>query len=557
MGTVAFIALLCHGVTAQSPDDGYKHFDNSIIKLPTEAQPTYAALSDDALQRKMVLHFALETNNVRELEARVARGDIVSPAEMKEKYSGSEKYFNQLVTWLKGEGFHITKTSPDHTNVYASATVAQIEKSLGTKMVPVTYKGITGPAATTAPKLPHDIGDHVIAIDGLQPFVQAIKHTVPREEYDRKRAQSGPARPRPATATQPTYKVGDILKAYNADGLGVKGVGQVIAILIDTVPQTSDLQTFWKKNGLGVGLTQIQLINVQGAGTPLPPREGEETLDTEWASGIAPGATIRVYASGSLEYSYLDSALDSIYADAQTNKGLRQVSISLGLREDLVSPGEVDIEHTTFLKLAAIGVTVFVSSGDAGSNPDQTGHARSPDMVVEYESSDPATVAVGGTTLAFNNAHDTVVSETGWVDSGGGVSILVGTGGALKFPRPIWQASYSSISSAGRLVPDVSCVADPDPGAFVWLNGNEWPVGGTSWSTPVWAGFSALIAESRQKKGKPSLGFLAPVLYRLIGNQGFRDITSGSNGAYHAGIGWDPVTGIGVPNVKALILALP
>jgi kumamolisin len=36
-----------------------------------------------------------------------------------------------------------------------------------------------------------------------------------------------------------------------------------------------------------------------------------------------------------------------------------------------------------------------------------------------------------------------------------------------------------------------------------------------------------------------------------------RDITSGSNGAYQAGPGWDPVTGLGVPDVKALIETLP
>ena len=31
-----------------------------------------------------------------------------------------------------------------------------------------------------------------------------------------------------------------------------------------------------------------------------------------------------------------------------------------------------------------------------------------------------------------------------------------------------------------------------------------------------------------------------------------RDITKGNNGAYEAGIGYDLVTGIGVPDLKAL-----
>jgi kumamolisin len=46
-------------------------------------------------------------------------------------------------------------------------------------------------------------------------------------------------------------------------------------------------------------------------------------------------------------------------------------------------------------------------------------------------------------------------------------------------------------------------------------------------------------------------------LYGLQKGQGFRDIVTGSNGAYKAGPGWDPVTGLGVPDVKALIEAIP
>src|SRR6185369_13223729 len=113
------------------------------------------------------------------------------------------------------------------------------------------------------------------------------------------------------------------------------------------------------------------------------------------------------------------------------------------------------------------------------------------------------TVAVGGTTLDFDRAAGTVVSETGWSDSGGGVS--------RKFPRPAWQAPFPSMAS-GRLVPDVSTVADPEPGAFVWFDGKEWPVGGTSWSAPVWAGLHAIILELRRAQNKP-VGFLAPQLY--------------------------------------------
>lgn len=123
------------------------------------------------------------------------------------------------------------------------------------------------------------------------------------------------------------------------------------------------------------------------------------------------------------------------------------------------------------------------------------------------------------------------------------------------FPRPTWQPAYGGISSGNRLVPDVSAVADPVPGAFLWFDNQLYPVGGTSWSAPIWAGVYTLITEARLKQKRKRLGFFGPVLYAA--KQGLRDITSGSNGGYKAGPGWDPVTGLGVPDAVVLLKSLP
>jgi kumamolisin len=162
-------------------------------------------------------------------------------------------------------------------------------------------------------------------------------------------------------------------------------------------------------------------VNVTGV--PLPAPEGEETLDVEWSSGVAPGATIRIYATGSLAFVDLDRALDQIIADLPNQPGLRQLSISLGLGETYLGGpnGEVATQHQKFLTLAASGVNVFVSSGDAGSNPDETGHSSGGPVQAEYASSDPFVIGVGGTTLVLNPAG-AVASETGWANGGGGKS---------------------------------------------------------------------------------------------------------------------------------------
>jgi kumamolisin len=226
---------------------------------------------------------------------------------------------------------------------------------------------------------------------------------------------------------------------------------------------------------------------------------------------------------------------------------MRQLSISLGLGETFLNGpgGEVAVQHQKFVKLAAAGVNVFVSTGDAGSNPDETGQSPTGPLQAEYSASDSCVVAVGGTTLKLTS-KGTVSSEVGWSSSGGGKSAY--------FPRPSWQQA-PGMSGHRRLVPDVAATADPDEGGFVMLNGQVQQFGGTSWSAPIWAGFCALINEARAKKGKAPLPFINPLIYPLR-TTCFRDITTGNNGAYHGVSGFDLVTGLGVPNVKALIQAL-
>ena len=156
-------------------------------------------------------------------------------------------------------------------------------------------------------------------------------------------------------------------------------------------------------------------------------------------------------------------------------------------------------------------------------------------------------IAVGGTRLDLA-ADGTISSETGWAAGGGGRSIL--------FSRPAWQVAAGVPTGADRLVPDVCAAADPNTGAFLIVNGSAMAIGGTSWSAPVWAGICALLNEAREQAGKPFLGYLNPSFYQLAGSAAFRDVVHGSNGAYSAAPGYDLVTGLGAPNIAALVSAL-
>lgn len=535
-----------------------KVFADSITPLPDQPGMTGHGLMVNAAKpedvnatMRVLFSLAMPADKQADLEAKVARGEVVSPMELKAEYTADSKDTAALIDWLKEQGFQKVELSPNGTGVYATATAAQIEKSLQVNMVSVTREGITYTAAKNAPSLPSEVAQSVHAIIGLQPFRHANKHRIlpvhrrKTQHIAKTRAAAGPA---PAIDNAPPYLVSEILKAYNATDLGATGNGQTIAILIDTFPDDADLTAFWNKNNLTIDSSQIQKINVNNTAT-LPATEGEETLDTQWTSGIAPGATIRIYASGSLDFVDLDKALDTILDDAANIPGMRQLSISLGLGETYMGGpnGEAATQHQKYLRLAAAGVNVFVSSGDAGSNPDDTGHSSDGPLQAEYASSDPCVIGVGGTSLVLS-PDGTVSSETGWAAGGGGKSTF--------FSKPAWQNGNGVPAGNNRLVPDVSLTADPNNGALIILNGSEEQIGGTSWSAPVWAGFCALINETLAKAGKPFLPFLNPLIYPLIGTTAMRDITSGSNGAYSAGPGYDMVTGIGVPNVQTLAAAL-
>ena len=553
-----------------------KVFEDSVTPLPDEPGPTprgllVQAAAPDTREEEMTVLFSLEIppDEEKDLEERVARGEVVPAEELQKRYAPDAGDREKLVKWLKAQNFDVTEVSSDGTSVYARASVDRIEKSLGVDMVRVTKDGVTYTAAKNAPSLPANVAKSVHAIIGLQPFRQARKqsrmcmlHNLNLMSLadsvgaaNGKRGGTGgraksakPAAGKQArVANTPPYLVSEVLKAYGAQGLNVTGKGQTVAILIDTVPVASDLKAFWKANNLPGTISRIETVNVNGG--QLPPAEGEETLDVSWASGIAPDAKVRVYASGSLQFVDLDRALDRIIADLPSRPGMRQLSISLGLGEQFMGGpnGEVRTQHAKFLRLAAAGVNVFVSSGDAGSRPDVSGHSASGPTQAEYESSDSSVVSVGGTTLKLTSAGD-VAGEVGWTGSGGGKSIF--------FSRPVWQTGSGVPDGGERLVPDVSLAADPNTGAFLVLNGRPLGIGGTSWSAPVWAGFCALMNEAREKAGKAFLPFLNPLIYPLMGTACFRDIKGGTNGDFTAGPGHDLVTGIGVPDVGQLTKAL-
>ncbi len=105
------------------------------------------------------------------------------------------------------------------------------------------------------------------------------------------------------------------------------------------------------------------------------------------------------------------------------------------------------------------------------------------------------------------------------------------------------------LTTAGkRGVPDISFDASPNSGALILIKGRNVQIGGTSLAAPLFTGFYTRIQAAHGN----ALAFPASALYAgaATNPSWFHDVTSGSNGGYSAGMGWDYVTGYGSLQVQ-------
>lgn len=115
-------------------------------------------------------------------------------------------------------------------------------------------------------------------------------------------------------------------------------------------------------------------------------------------------------------------------------------------------------------------------------------------------------------------------------------------GAVQQYFNQLGSTNAGLFNTSGRGFPDISAQS---VNFFTWIADELFFVLGTSASTPTWASVIALLNDARLNAGKPSLGFINPLLYSQ-GAAALNDITSGSNpGCGRQGFpalsGWDPV----------------
>jgi subtilase family serine protease len=303
---------------------------------------------------------------------------------------------------------------------------------------------------------------------------------------------------------------------------------------------------------------------------------GEEVLDAEMVHTIAPRATIVIVLLPPTALDNTVNAVASATASLRLGSTLGGViSVSEGGQvggERCVNRTQARQVNAVLRQVASRHVTVVAASGDTGAATEAcslTGGSYTPAKGVTLIASDPYVLAAGGTMLTASHVNGTWMKETAWsLPYGTPGSLFQASGGGFShlFSRPAYQNGTPGIGR-DRGVPDVSADANPHTGMALAISegGSKYEIrnsGGTSAAAPFWAG---LIALADQYAGR-HLGFVNPAIYRIARShwyhRAFHDITRGNNTAefppvtipgYHAGPGWDPVTGWGSPDAQFLV----
>jgi subtilase family serine protease len=470
---------------------------------------------------------------------------FLTPQEVTERFGPTQQDWNALVAFAKSNGFQIVGGNRDSRDLQLIGSVANIEKALHVTMSKYQdpADGRTFYAIDREPtaELPFQLG-HITGLDNdSRPHPMYVK----KSDYAKAHGLNPEevVKPNATTGSGPSASfLGSDMRAAYYQGTALTGTGQNIGLFEYYGTDLSDLSTYYKNVGQTEPYTPT-LISTGGYSTTCTESSGcddtEQTLDMTQAMGMAPGSKmLYMYVCGSSASISDTDCISAMVSDTDAPLS-KQISCSWGW-----TPADASTLDPYFEQMASQGQNFFAASGDssAWSSSNEA-----------WPADDANVVSVGGTDLTTSSAAGPWASETAWADSGGGVS-------PDKIAIPSWQTPVDGCSGCSKTYrngPDVSANAN-----FTFYvcadqttcTANDY--GGTSFATPMWAGYLALANQQAAANGE-TIGFINPIIYPAAEGSSystyFHDVTSGSCGTYSAATGYDLCTGWGSPKTTGLI----
>jgi kumamolisin len=520
-----------------------------LVQLPgSERGPLAHARPAGPLDTSERAELTLVLRRRADIPADIVEGPtVLTSDELAARYGADPADVDLVRQTLTGLGLEVTAVHPASRRIKVAGTLGELSRAFGVTLQLVTSTGPGGQVVTHRYRegpvyVPAALAGIVLAVLGLDTRPQFRAHFRTADAA--------------AAAQGTTYPPNQVANIYQFPA-GTTGAGQTIAVIeLGGGFSTSDLDTYF--GGLGIPVPSITAVSVDGAsnapGSDPTGADVEVALDIDVIGAAAPGAAQVVYfAPNNGDQGFVDA----ISAAVQASPAPIAISISWGQSEDSWTAQGRAAMDAAMSDAAALGITVCVASGDNGSGDAVTDGQPH----VDFPASSPHALGCGGTKLLADPSTGTISSEVVWNETasnegagGGGVSD--------QFPLPSWQATAgvpaqaSGSTSGGRGVPDVAGNADPTTGYQIYSDGQAQVVGGTSAVAPLWAALVSRLAEATGQR----FGLIQPTVYAGVtpGTDvaGFRDITSGNNGAYAAGPGWDACSGLGSPDGTALLTRL-
>jgi pseudomonalisin len=534
MRATLYSLLLASGVTALSLVAPSAYAQSGFAKTHTRAHPVGPAvlLRYVAPSESVDIAVVLKVRNPDKLHA-VAKA-LTEPGNARYRhwldrrtiqadYEPTTESANAVAHYLSNSGFTNITIAPNHLLVTATGNSTAVRQAFHTELGHFIRDGHEGIANTEDVEVPASLSGTVLSVLGLQTLDQMHTMGVQADSVL-------------LTGTVHGINPVNFPIAYNATSLPTASTTAVGIITEGSMTQTiADLHQFESQNGLPTINPTVVTVGRSSTDTS---NTVEWDIDSQDIQGMAGGqvAQMLFYTAHSLA----DSNLTTTFNKAVTDNIAAVINVSLGECESAAeSDGSLASDDQIFELAITQGQTFSVSSGDSGSS--ECGNPQGTSPGASYPASSPDVMALGGTTL-YTNSDGSYGGEVAWSGSGGSPSLIE--------PKPSWQDAV--VSGSFRGVPDIAFDADPNSGAIVIVKGQSQQWGGTSLASPLFVGSWARI----QSANKARLGFPATWVYSrgAQNTPAFNDVTSGSNGAYSAGPGWDYTTGFGSFNVAATTL---